>query len=289
MYMGTVKSLHGDNFSGYCAIDDSDILHCWGNDMPDVPADLGPVKEVSIAGFPCAIDMNSQLRCWGQDEEGNKPHLPEEVKTAKSVSSNYWGTICAINLEREAYCWIATGYGTGEYQVTKLPAKFNNYERIIAGDSQRESCLVSSSGKVDCTGRGYFSMVGPKTPFLVIDYDESASIGCSINLEGKVECFGWGSDAHCSPAGCTGHYDGTATEYEDAIPAILGKARDVSVGRVNACAVDEIGKISCWSLCKASNCHSNGLSTPTTEKVLKVVTGIENGCAILENRKVTCW
>lgn len=292
MYTGTVKALYGDNYYAYCAIDDSDMLHCWGKDVEEPPSDLGPVKSVTLGGYPCAIDMKSQIRCWGE-RNGHPAHIPAEVKYAKSVSSNYWGSMCAINLQGEAYCWRAESdsYDPGNFDLMKLPQQFNNFESIEAAQVPYEACLTDAKGAVACWNQdSTFPIRGPMNPTLKLSYDRDSEIGCSVSTAGKIECFGYTVDASWnSKDGLTGTYDGQATRSTEAIPQIYGKTRDVSVGFNNACAVDEVGKISCWSVCTANACHTDGLSTPTTEKVLRVETGLKNGCAILENRKLTCW
>lgn len=284
---GPVRELQGDRHSNYCALDYSNLLTCWsawGEPTAQPPKDLGPVMSVSVGGdVSCAIRMDNSVICWGEPNtyEG-MVFLPEQLQFARSISIQD-NKGCGIALDGAAYCWNTHDWGDEdeghefESHVHQLPQHYDGFDTIHV--TINGACMTSFDGRADCWNeRLYqFHMVPPKSQVKKISIDDWAT-GCALMKSGKIECFGSNYDGTFDPDGKV-----------EPVPKDLGHAKDLALGRVNACAISEQGFIMCWSMCAKKTCFYDGVSTPPREKAQEISIGIENGCAVMEDRTVTCW
>jgi hypothetical protein len=100
-----------------CAIQLDDTVRCWGDDIDgttDVPADLGPVRDIAAATYnTCAVKPDGELVCWG-----TKRLYPERYKDRppglklKGIRGKF-GAYCGLQLDDTIVCW-------GEEKTTHL-------------------------------------------------------------------------------------------------------------------------------------------------------------------------
>jgi len=100
-----------------CAIQLDDTVKCWGDNIEgttDVPADLGPVKDIAAATYnTCAIKPDGQIVCWG-----TKGWFPDRIKKMppnlrlKGIRGKF-AAYCAIQTDDTIVCW-------GEEKTTHL-------------------------------------------------------------------------------------------------------------------------------------------------------------------------
>ena len=94
-----------------CAIKLDDTVTCWGDNVGgnlDVPADLGPVKDLAVATFnSCALQLDGTPVCWGTklyDPDPARVHpMPAGLKL-KGIRAKM-AAYCGIKLDDTLACW----------------------------------------------------------------------------------------------------------------------------------------------------------------------------------------
>jgi hypothetical protein len=94
-----------------CAIKLDDTVTCWGDNVggnTEVPADLGPVKDLAVATFnSCALQLDGTPVCWGTklyDPSPARVHpMPKglKLKAIKAKMASY----CGLQLDDTLVCW----------------------------------------------------------------------------------------------------------------------------------------------------------------------------------------
>jgi hypothetical protein len=94
-----------------CAIKLDDTVTCWGDNVggnTDVPADLGPVKDLAVATFnSCAVKPDGTPVCWGTrkySDDASRDHpMPSglKLKAIKAKMASY----CGLQLDDTLACW----------------------------------------------------------------------------------------------------------------------------------------------------------------------------------------
>ncbi len=92
-----------------CAIGLDDTLRCWGDNIAgttDVPADLGPVRDVGVNSYTtCALKPDGAMICWG-----TRRLFPERYKAPpgdlklKAIKGQF-GAFCGLRLDDTLACW----------------------------------------------------------------------------------------------------------------------------------------------------------------------------------------
>lgn len=139
-------------------------------------------------------------------------------------------------------------------------------QKIAVG--RRNTCILSTEGKVKCWGDNTYATAGSKDPNARVGLDSGTmgpnlstvdlgtnvlakdiclgfSHGCAATKDGKVKCWGKGSDGQLGIGQV-----GPAFANGDALPYVdLGKnffATKVECGSAHTCAVDAQQKAKCW-------------------------------------------
>jgi hypothetical protein len=94
-----------------CAIKPDDTVTCWGDDVggnTQVPADLGPVKDLAVATFnSCAIKLDGTPVCWGTKNYSDDPSrahpMPPGLKL-KGIRAKM-ASYCGLQLDDTLVCW----------------------------------------------------------------------------------------------------------------------------------------------------------------------------------------
>ena len=140
-----------------------------------------------------------------------------------------------------------------------------DFPDITAGTGH--SCLVTTTGRIECWGGNQFGQLGGKDgPFILLENGPPFS-------------------------GIPGSW---AKAY---VRGLIGKAIAVSSGYYHNCALIERGAVQCWgwntsgqlgdgtNIDSDSAVHVQGLDVPVTALDL----GISHSCALLETGEVRCW
>jgi hypothetical protein len=92
-----------------CAIQLDDTLRCWGDNIDgttDVPADLGPVRDVGVNTYStCALKPDGAMACWG-----TRKYFPDRYKAppaglALKAIKGQFGGYCGLRLDDTLACW----------------------------------------------------------------------------------------------------------------------------------------------------------------------------------------
>ena len=94
-----------------CAIKLDDTVTCWGDDVggnTQVPADLGPVKDLAVATFnSCAVKLDGTPVCWGtrnySDDPARAHPMPPGLKL-KGIRAKM-ASYCGLQLDDTLVCW----------------------------------------------------------------------------------------------------------------------------------------------------------------------------------------
>jgi hypothetical protein len=94
-----------------CAIQLDDTVKCWGDNVEgttDVPADLGPVKDIATATFnSCALKLDGSPVCWGTkkyNEIAERFHPMPAGLHLKGIRSKL-AAYCGLQADDTMACW----------------------------------------------------------------------------------------------------------------------------------------------------------------------------------------
>ena len=139
MGLGLVKSLVNDKMQAFCAIDVKDELLCWGVNVLYPPANLGPVKAISMyVDRYCAINQFDQVNYWGPNSTAFP--LRKELELAKSISVNS-GNVCATTLEDRTFC----DFGP---LIVELTIDYDKSAQLAASDNG--TCAIGEDQQLRC-------------------------------------------------------------------------------------------------------------------------------------------
>jgi hypothetical protein len=94
-----------------CAIKLDDTVICWGDNVggnTEVPADLGPVRDIAVATFnSCAVKLDGTPVCWGtklySEDAARKHPMPPNLKL-KGIRAKM-ASYCGLQLDDTLVCW----------------------------------------------------------------------------------------------------------------------------------------------------------------------------------------
>ena len=168
-----------------CAIDNSGVAWCWGNNpegalgdgmteesaTPVQVADTFTYVQIAAgAAHSCGLTNQSEIYCWGSDGNGQlgttavadtsmswTPVKVDGSQTWSSVSIGANGSYtCAITNAAELYCWGANGSGqlgngtTDQAGTPTLVSGGHSWASVAAGGSH--TCGVTTSDAAYCWG-----------------------------------------------------------------------------------------------------------------------------------------
>jgi hypothetical protein len=100
-----------------CAIQLDDTLRCWGDNVDgttDVPADLGPVRDVGVNSYStCALKPAGEMVCWGTRKLYPERYKPAPAGLMLKAIKGQFGAYCGLKLDDTLACW-------GEEKTTHL-------------------------------------------------------------------------------------------------------------------------------------------------------------------------
>ena len=254
----------------------------------EIRTPLGP----PYAGFSCALTTTNATWCWGGDgdaELGDGAEYPLNNPTPQPLATNLafvdvasgFDNSCALTAQGAAYCWGREEYGelgddgvTDEAVTTPQPVQGGHVFRQI-DPGRYNTCAVDDAGDAWCWGNGYYGVLGTNAAVQSCSYD----VPCSpVPL--RVD----------APAGV--------------------KFRRVTVGWLNACAIDTGGAAWCWGHGSAvgagtpskipgtaycyiavygKECVRTPVRVATSFRFLDIDASPAGACAITTTRQWVCW
>jgi alpha-tubulin suppressor-like RCC1 family protein len=255
-----VKIFTGKNHN--CALTSSNEVRCWGDNsagQTTVPADLGPVTQVSAGYFhTCAI--SSSVRCWGSNGDGQSS-VPSDLGQVTKISAGYFHT-CATTVSGSVRCWGSNGSGQ-----RSVPVSLGQVTEISAGNYH--SCAINASGNAICWGSNSNGQSTIPTDLgKVTQISAGAYFSCAITISKLVRC--WGDNSY----------------GQTQVPVNLGEVTQLASGSEDqACAVRLAGTLSCWGYNDAGETQVPA----DLGQVSQVATGATHTCALLSVGQVRCW
>jgi alpha-tubulin suppressor-like RCC1 family protein len=191
-------------------------------------------------------------------------------------------------------------YASASYTLDAAPV--TTTPKGLTGGSYSNSCLLKSSGVVDCWGynvhrelgnpstAGSYSLVPVSTGITqAVSLAGGYAHSCALLAGGRVSC--WGYNLHGQLGNGT-----TATPTSPVLVSGITSAVSVGAGNSHSCAVLSDGSVRCWGY-NSQGQLGNGVkvssSTPVVvtglTNVRKVAGGYYHTCALLNSGTVRCW
>jgi len=181
-----------------CAIDDENVVKCWGSNKQGQLGIVGPVttpvptvvtsdtgepltaRKISLGGqHSCAIDLLNSLKCWGLNifgQVGDGTTQSRSTPTSifnsevKTVSLGYYHS-CAIDNLDVLRCWgnnDSGELGDGSTDDKLVPTEINvngssSDYAVLIGLGAFHTCAYDSGGTVRCWGDNSFGQLGDNT------------------------------------------------------------------------------------------------------------------------------
>ncbi|MDC0672522.1 RCC1 domain-containing protein [Nannocystis radixulma] len=240
-----------------CAVDLDGRVHCWQvhprRDSPVELLALPPVAQIAAGEtHSCARTRDGELWCWGRGDNGqlglgvevmnreerSGPQRVPGLAGVRLVSAAGKHT-CAVVGDADVYCWGDNERGQlGLGEFARAPRRwpeghvFGKVDRVIAGAG---TCIVAE-GTLRCAGPIHSQ---PRSRFEAlpgVTGVTAAAAGpygvCAAVAGDRVAC--WHEREQEAPAPFV-------------VPA-AGRAVDLAVAELRACAVGHDGKLRCWGL-----------------------------------------
>jgi hypothetical protein len=216
---------------------------------------------------------------------------------------------CTVDTLGKVRCW-------GKLSPKEIPADLGYVHQVVVG--LEAACAIHSPNrKVKCWGylgdpknfRPY-DLTAPADLKDIVQIGLGSHHACSLNVEGKVRCWGEGSaakvPANLAPARmlAASRYHSCAIVADNGVvcwgdnsvgqtdaPKNL-KAESISIGSANGCSVSFEGDVTCWGAEKSSGLlvDKGQTGVPTElEAVKKVVVGDTHACALTQSNSLQCW
>ncbi|MEM7130572.1 MAG: C13 family peptidase [Chloroflexota bacterium] len=320
-----------------CALSTTGGTQCWGRNgfgqlgdgitvdsrTPVVVSGLsGDVNNISAGDVhSCALTTGGGALCWGDNSSGQlgdgttaDSSTPVAVSglssgiTAISAGPSY---TCALTSSGSVQCWGYNGSVRGNdspptRSLTPVEISGLSNGTISIAVGSRHTCVLGSSGGVQCWGENSFGQLGNgsvsfdvyrSTPVPVNGLSSGVtaisagpSYTCALTSNGGVQC--WGDNRF----GQLGDGSTTSSSTPVAVNELSSGVIAISVGEDHSCALDINGGVFCWGD-NDSGELGNGSYIDSTTPV--AVNGLSSGVAVisagghhtcaLTNSGVLCW
>lgn len=284
---GPTQVTAGDGHT--CAVNDSDILFCWGDNEQsqlgvDSPTTSSPMSTLTSASSPsaggqhtCAIRPDG-VYCWGANRRG-QTGAPREPGTPHLVD-----TPALVNASRNSPTVHAGSGFTCMKTVTDLAVCWGDNDRGQVGTDPGGTPCPRGQGA--CTSVPYISSIRDTTYTIAT----GAEHGCLI-AETGVHCWGSNDFGQVAPSAMTPQFEALAVD----VPRVNEDSK-LAAGAYHNCAINEDDHVYCWG----NNDHGQSamglagtIRTPTLQQDLgrssHVAGGESHTCAITSDSNVWCW
>lgn len=288
----------------------------------------------------CAVDASGKARCWGENKNqklspssdlyiGDK----EPVTTLEPINTNFnisqmsdggYEHICALTTTQNVRCWGYSTYGALGAGTTSYVAISDAQDLLGPGEkaiqvetSDNYSCALLVGGNVRCwgqNGNGKLGLGHKQNINYASSTSTNISIGeqviqittgwnhvCALTSTGKVKC--WGSN-NTNELGLGYLYTAVGdNELPSSVPFVnLGaKAKYISAGSGNTCAILENGNFRCWGKNQRGETgyppeDMTYFGSPSSKPELnlgyaarEIISRNTYTCGLMSNGKMKCW
>lgn len=285
-----------------CAIVTGGALRCWGGNYQgqignrqagddakeeaptDVPGIAGAIAVAVSENRVCAALTGGVVKCWGYNNytagllgTGSRdPSVPAPaqvfgIANAASLANGYQAT-CALTTARALVCWGANAHGL-QGSGTRLSA--HEGRAIIPDVAEFTSApSVPETFAPTTAARGVVSQ-------LALDQSHA----CGVSQDGKVHCFGNGTDGRLGN-GSTRPIP--AAEFASTVVGLTDVVQLASRGS-RSCAVRANGKLACWGEFASGERSSLPVSMVGVDDAVEVALGYGFACVRHTDGGVSCW
>lgn len=178
------------------------------------------------------------------------------------------------------------------------------YQKVESGDGF--SCVLLTSGEVECWGRNDLSQTDPPE-IRFVEFSCGDNHCCGVNESEEVECWGDNSYMQSDPTGDSDIVSveagsgvhphtcgikksgsvvcwGSNSDGQTATPDEMQNVIDISLGSSRTCAIESNGELDCWGFCEMQLCDV------PSGNYYEIVAGPQtHSCAKNEEEGITCW
>jgi alpha-tubulin suppressor-like RCC1 family protein len=272
-----------------CAIDGTSQVQCWGSDYrgQSSPPETGELVMVSAGeGHTCALGADGVATCWGYDNYGQAQAPDDEIFTEVSAGDDHSCGLTEAGLSR---CW-----GSDDYPAA---AETYTFSAIEAGGAQ--TCGLLDDGRIRCWTRDEREIFDARPGRTYVSMTTGQTHVCAMVDDGSHECWNLdGSEFSTDTPGAvsfiavSAEYDvcgvtefgsvechGTELGEPPSSPTSGASFVDIAVGFGEACALSDVGALSCWS-----SSH-----TPPSATYVAVGVDYQHGCGLTDEGVIHCW
>lgn len=275
----------------------------------------------SVGSHVCALRANGSVACWGDNGQGqlgtgevglSNSSVPLKVAgdvefVGLSLGNNH---SCGMTATGEVWCWganhngeVGSGFARPLEPTPHLLPNIDDAVGLAAGNSL--TCALHEEGEVSCLGFNDDGQVGngttesPVAPTKVLNLHNAVQVktgaynnACAVLDDGGVAC--WGFNGYGLLALDPESED--FVEFSSVPVAVEGVADavQVSLSKINACALTRAGIVQCWGLHFIDGDVPQVFGEfPTVIEGLEGVTALSGGwgltCALKSDKTVACW
>jgi alpha-tubulin suppressor-like RCC1 family protein len=273
------------------------------------------------------LGEQQELQCWGNNSDGvlgtgdlNRLIDPDPGRVVGGNGEPAMvGVIsvgigpahaCAATATGEAFCWGNTTFGRVGNNIVEeeilAPRRVQRFGGPVVTDAQsvvageRHSCLLTTSGAVECWGSNtagqlgdpdfadvLFAQARPVPGLTASQIDAGSRHTCALR-DGEVLC--WGSNANLQLG-----REGVELSAEPAVVAGLSNVTRIAIGGKFGCALDDAGAVWCWGvneLGERGDDDPDDRATPVrvlNEGIVAISAGDFNVCVVNEAHETYCW
>jgi alpha-tubulin suppressor-like RCC1 family protein len=259
----------------------------------------------------CALTSTGAVRCWGGNgfgQLGNGTTTKSPVPVDLSRMHDGFASIttganhtCALTVAGRAWCWgrgESGELGTGRqvrYAFPVAVAGLSSGVRSISA-GQGHTCALTTTGAVKCWGENAYGQLGTGTTLTglapavvnglssgVISVSAGGLSTCALTSGGGVLC--WGDNVN----GELGDGTTTSSSLPAPVSGLASGVRAISVGGGRACALTNVGGVTCWGG-GAGDAGTVPTAVPgLTGGVAAISVGGGHACALTNDDVVKCW
>ncbi len=270
---------------GGCGLGTDNIPYCWGQNTGgaiDGTSDWGATMPVTAVGTEtftqigrsdetlCGVTTSNTVRCtgnngaftFGNGTSNTSTALWENGATgvtASALDGGSYGTMCALDVGGDVWCWGSVGVGlvgTGQSESTATPLQTSVTNAVDVTGRAGHFCALTGSGDVYCWGRDvyYFTngayqdastpvpAVAPPAGVLFKNISLGNGHLCALTDAGQVYCLG----ANWSGQLGDGTFNWSQNGWVLAQHPTGGNWTEMAAGNDHTCARDNASAIYCW-------------------------------------------
>ena len=196
---------------------------CWGyasDGTPNVPSNLGTVRQIDVGTHAIALKADGTVQCWGNNSE-RQCNVPAGISNIVQVSAGEFHSL-VLRSNGTVACW-----GWNVYGQSTAPSGLSGVTQISAG--AWHNMALRTDGSVSCWGYNFTgACTAPFNLLTVKQVSGGQDHSAALKTDGTVVLWGSNSLGQLSA------------------PAGLASISQISCGAVHTVALSSSGTVVCW-------------------------------------------